>query len=676
MSRLYGRDVLLDDLVPRLVGLDARQPELMRQAHPDDPPALLLTGPHGSGRTAVLNALFDAYRTRLPVARVNCARDAGPAGAMVANTSPGADLLTEMACGLCAPVTGRKRVQLPRLWTGLTAVSAWTRGDQREQAVAQTRMRRLLTECGLAPENSPAADNWTQDVNETLPVGDQGDLTPITEASVRLFTGRHLNRRQAREARLFYAGRLGPGRDEQPLSELCRSFHLGDDLREEAEASLAAALLEDLRAHHSGWARLNHVPRPLLLLDDAHTAPGARLLEHLLTHRAGGARDPLVVVAAARGAARHRAGPDAAVRTLAQVAGGASGWQRRDTGTWSAGLIAVDLPPLERNDIVAMLMTTDPPPRPELPRAIRRFTQGSPLGCGLLRDAVAADPGAAGVAGHDVGALRLAGQPVTRHIADRLVPDAQLRHNLVLFSVAQDGAAAHALADAYLDSDTQLAAVATARGHLHAEHGTGARRPFVSDPFLRAVLVHELRRRRPQATQPPRTWSGVHRLLLAHHEAAGQPVAALHHALADDDAAYVAQRLATLFASPMSAGQWLRHLWQVASAPHPPRPDWAGTCRAVATGAPGTEPAGDFVQRSVHRLLHAVWLAADPLTAPDETLCGRIKWELQFLSARHATGAGTLFDAAQEWHDELRELRTPPSALPVPGPEGSHGESH
>ncbi len=68
MSRLYGRDVLLDDLVPRLVGLDAKQPELVRQAHPDDPPALLLTGPHGSGRTAVLNALFDAYRTRLPVA--------------------------------------------------------------------------------------------------------------------------------------------------------------------------------------------------------------------------------------------------------------------------------------------------------------------------------------------------------------------------------------------------------------------------------------------------------------------------------------------------------------------------------------------------------------------------------------------------------------------------------
>ncbi|WP_219691433.1 ATP-binding protein, partial [Streptomyces anatolicus] len=637
---------------------------------------LLLTGPHGSGRTAVLDALFTAYRTRLPVAKVNCARGANPAGAMVANTSSGADFLTDVACGLCAPVTGRKRVRLPRLWTGLTAVSAWTRGDQGEQAVARARMQRLLIECGLVPPASPDATSWPQDVNRTLPVGDQGDLAPIAEASVQLFTERYLSRRQARDVRPFYADRLGPGRNAQPLSELCRSFHLGDDLREEAEASLAAALLADLRDHYSGWAHLNHVPRPLLLLDDVHTAPGSRLLEHLLTHRTKGARDPLILVASARGGARHRAGPDAAVRTLAQVAGGASGWQRPETRTWSAGLIALDLPPLGRNDIVAMLMTVDPPPRPDLPRAVRRFTQGSPLGCGLLRDALAADPHAAYAAGYDVGALRLAGRAVTWQIATRLVPDPQLLSNLILFSVAQDDAAAHALADTYLAADPQLAAVATARSHLHAEHGTRAARPFVADPFLRAVLVHELRRRRPESTRPPQTWSGIHERLRTHHENAGQPVEALHHALANGDAGHVARRLTELFATPTSAQTWLRHLWQVASAPHPPRPGWADECRAYATGTPGTEPAGDFVQRSVYRLLHAVWLAADPLTAPDEPLCGRIKWELEFLSARHSTGAGILFDAAEEWHDALRELRTPPSALPAQAPEGSHGESH
>ncbi|NLU76168.1 ATP-binding protein [Streptomyces sp. HNM0575] len=621
----------------------------------------------------MLDALFASYRTRIPAAKVDCARDAA-AGAMVANTSQGADVLTDAVCGLCSPVTGQKRVRLPRLWTGLAAISAWSRGDQQEQGAAQARMRRLLTECGLVPDGAPEASSWVQDVNGTLALGD-GDLAPVAEASVKLFTERYLNRRQARDVRSFYAGRLGPDRAAQPLYELCRYFHLGDDLREESEASLAAALLEDLKAHYSGWVQLNRTPRPLLLLDDVHAAPGSRLLQQLLTHRAQGARDPLILVASARGGARRRGGPDAAVRTPAQVAGGASGWERPATGSPSAGLIAVDLPPLERNDIVTMLMAADPPPRPELPRAVRRFTQGSPLGCGLLRDAVVADPRAASTAGHDVGALQLSGQSVTRQIVARLVPDAQLRRNLVLFSVAQDDAAARALADAYLSTDPERAAVETARSHLRAEHGA-AGRPFVADPFLRAVLVLELRRRRPEFTDAQQTWSGVHELLREHHADAGQPLDALHHALAGGDAAHVAQRLAERFPPPTPAQEWLRDLWHVASAPHPPDPGWAGECRTVATGAPGTEPAGDDVQRSVHRLLHAVWLAADPLTAPDEALCGRIKWELEFLSGRHSTGAGTLYDAAQEWQEELRELRTPPSALPAPDPEGSHGENH
>lgn len=685
MSRLYGRDVLLHDLVPRLIGLHAERPELLEQVHPHDVPALLLTGPHGSGRTAVLDALFDAYHERIPVAELNCAREAGHELTMVANTSAGADLLTDAACGLCAPVTGRKRLRLPRLWTGLAVVSAWTRGDQQEQSAAQARMRRLLTECGLEDADSAAADSWVQDVNTSLPLRDQGELAPVAEASVRLFTQRYLDNRRSRAVESFYTGRLG-GQSAQPFQELCRFFHLGDDLREESEAALAGALLEDLSDHYSGWTRLNRTPRPLLLLDDVHVPPGARLLDAFLVHRARGSRDPLILLAAARGDARRRAGPDAEVRTPAQLADGARDWSRPGAGSPSAGLLAVGLPPLERNDIVAMLMAADPPPRPELPRAIRRFTGGSPLGCGLLRDAVAADPRAASATGHEVGTLQLAGQSVTRQIAARLVPDVQLRRNLTLFSVARDDAAARALAGVYLASDPEGAAVETTRGYLRAEHDAGTGRRFVGDPFLRAVLILELRRRPPESTDPPQTWSGIHRLLRSHHEGAGEDVDALHHALADDDAEYVAQRLATRFASS-SAPQWLRDLWHVASAPHPPRPGWAEDCRAVATGTPGTQPdatpgptgerpAGDFVQRSVRRLLHAVWLAADPLTAPDETLCGRIKWELELLSARHTAGTGPLFDAAQEWHDALRELRTPPSAEPARDAEGSHGESH
>ncbi|MGP3775869.1 ATP-binding protein [Streptomyces sp. SDT5-1] len=679
MSRLYGRDALLDDLVPRLVGHPredgARDVE---QVHRDDPPALLLTGPHGRGRTAVLDALYRSYSGRVPVAEVDCAQGAGSGDGLVGNTSQGADFLVEAACGLCSAVAGeRKLLRLPRLWVGLVAVCAWRFGDTAEQDAAQERVRRLLTGCGLA--EAAVADDWVRDVNDRLPNGvAPEELQPVVDASVELFTERYLTKKeQAGDVVAFYAGRPGTRRDESPLVAHSRAFHQGGDLRELAEASLAVALLEDLRARYgTRWMRFNRPPRPLLLLDNAQTPAGAHLLDQFLAHRAKQPGDPLIVVAAARGSARRRSFPDATHLTLEQVTGGAADWQRPETGTASAGLVTVELPRLDRHDIVTMLSDAAPSLRGELPRVVRRFTQGSPLGCGLLTEAVRAAPNTAATPGFDVGALQLNGQSVTRQIAVRLVPDPELRRNLTLFSVARDTAAARALAAAYLPADPDRAAVETARGHLRAEHGAQTPRPFVTDPFLRAVLVLELRRRRPQPAGTTPTWHALHELLRAHHERAGQHIDALHHALAGGATGHVASSLYERFVEEGDAEQWLRDLWQVATAPHPPDAGWARDCWNKAGGKSGTEPVGDDVLRSVHRLLHAVWLAADPLTAPDERLCERIRFDLELLSGRHVTGAGTLFDAAQEWHDDLRELRTPASALPALGPEGSHGELH
>ncbi|MFJ9180058.1 ATP-binding protein [Streptomyces sp. NPDC102360] len=681
MSRLYGRDALLDDLVPRLVGFQRKEGhEDVEQVHRTDPPALLLTGPHGRGRTAVLDTLYRSYRDRVPVAEVDCAQGAGAGDGLVANTSQGADFLIDSACGLCSPVAGeRKQLQLPRLWTGIVAVSAWRYADAGEQEAAQDRVGRLLTGCGLEPEGSAGAENWVRDVNDRLPaVVVREELRPVVDASVTLFTERYLARKgQADEVLAFYVQRPWARRDEPPLFTLSRAFHQDGDLREVAEATLAVALLEDLRARYgTRWMRFNRPPRPLLLLDNVQTPAGTRLLDQLLTHRVKRAGDPLIVVAAARGSARRRSLPDATPRTLEQVTGGALDWQRPETRTPSAGLITMELPRLERHDIVRMLSDAAPSLRGELPRVVRRFTQGSPLGCGLLTEAVRAAPSSAATPGLDVGALQLNGQSVTRQIAARLVPDPELRRNLTLFSVARDNAAARALATAYLPADPDRAAVETARSHLRAEYGAQAPQPFITDPFLRTVLVLELRRRRARPTQQDPSWRGLHELLRSHHETARQHTDALHHALAGGDAGHVVTSLYERFARPGEAEQWLRDLWRVATAPHPPDATWAKDCWDKASGKSGTEPAGNDVLRSVHRLLHAVWLAADPLTAPDEKLCDRIRFDLELLSGRHVTGAGALFDAAQEWHDDLRELRTPASALPALGPEGSHGELH
>lgn len=663
---LYGRDAVLNELVPRMVGLHHTKSKAIRQEPRGEVPAVLLHGGHGSGRSAVLEELRRAYTDRVPVAAVDCA-NATDDDAAVSNTSPTAELLTDLARGLSGHRPGFGRLRLPRLVTGLVAISAWHRGELGEQACARERVAALLTDCGL--EKDPErARGWPGDVLDLIGGWGTDDLGPVAGASVRLFTDRYLGFRENRAVRQWYRDVDGVPRDQEEdvhgLTALSRAFHLGDDIRRRTESYLVEALLEDLRAAYTGWRHLNAAPRPLALLDNVHTPAGGHLLDLLLARRvaADDRPDPLVVVAATLGKPRGERLTGATRWAFADVPG-LAGWSRPVRGSSAAGLVTLPLPPLDREELLSMMRVGEERAvRQEVARAVHRFTGGSPLGCRIFYDALDAAPEPASVETHELARLRLTGEYVTEQMLHALVPDAELSAYLVLLSVAQDPAAARALAGAYLTRDHQAGAVEAVRSHLRAEQWPQAGRPFVADDFLRAVLVHELRRRPAGATDPPLSWPDLHELLRGHHEDRGEPATAWHHALAAGSPGEPVRWLADTFRDA-AAQRWLASLWHIATAPHPPDPAWADTCRATASGERDATFEGDSVQRSVNRLLHAVWFAADPLSVPDAHLRGRVGRELDFLSLKHPTGNSTLYDASQEWPAAIKDLRTPGSAV-------------
>ncbi|MFW6692374.1 ATP-binding protein [Streptomyces sp. MAR4 CNX-425] len=677
----YGREAVLHELVPRMVGLHHAKNKSIRQEPRGEVPAVVLHGGHGSGRSAVLEELRAAYADRIPVAAVDCA-DAADDDAAVSNTSPAAELLTGLARGLSGHRPGFGRLRLPRLLTGLVAVSAWHRGELGEQGCGRDRVAALLTDCGL--EKDPErARGWAGDVLDLVTGWGTDDLGPVAAASVDLFTGRYLGFRENRAVRQWYRSRHRGGEggsgapdDGQVFTAVSRAFHLGDDIRRRVEGHLVEALLADLRAAYTGWRHLNAAPRPLALLDNVHTPAGGHLLDLLLARRAAAEDrpDPLVVVAATLGGATGRRFTGATRWTFADVPG-LAGWHRPARGSSAAGLVTLPLPPLGRDELLAMMRVGEERAvRQETARAVHRFTGGSPLGCRIFYDALNAAPDPAAVGTHGLARLRLAGEHVTERMLHALVPDAELSAYLVLLSVAQDPAAARALAGAYLTRDHQAGAVEAVRSHLRAEQWPQAIRPFVADDFLRAVLVHELRRRPAGATDPPQSWPELHGLLRDHHEDRGEPATARHHALAAGRPDEPARWLADTFRGT-AAGRWLADLWHIATAPHPPDPAWADTCRATASGERDGTFEGDSVQRSVNRLLHAVWFAADPLSVPDAHLRGRVGRELDFLSLKHPTGNSTLYDASQEWPAAIKDLRTPDPAV-GDGSGGEEGRGH
>ncbi|MEU0219145.1 ATP-binding protein [Streptomyces sp. NPDC006265] len=683
---LYARDPILRALVPRLVGLAADRRELVAQEHRADLPVTLVTGRHGMGRTAILDSLEDAYRGRVPLGRVDAAEieQVRWSRSTAANTSAVVETLERLVCELAPTVPGAARLRFSRLLPGLFAVSSWHRGNEGEQALARDRIARLLVACGLEKGTADAdGTDWTYDVSESLadPHRRRHDLAPVTEAVVQQYFGRHTRGRVERLVHQWYQSRLPGSEDgEAALIRLSLRFHQGGDFQHAVERILVAAFLEDLTDAHGRWQRINRTPRPLVLLDDVHTAAGQRVLDLLLEHRAApesATPDPLVVVATrlGDGAALY---PDATHRELPELVY-TSGWERTVPGSPSAGLLVVSLTPLTRDDLLLMLDPAEGPLHRHLPSALHALTRGHPQGSRMLCEAVVRASGQRAVAAEELLDLPAEeGRPVAEMLLEQLIPQPQLRAHLLQLALARDRTAAQALVPASAPAGDGLAGagLSSAARYLEEEHWTAwadgsapatsprtdtAGTAFVPDPFLRALLLHEARTT-SVAAPPGRRWEDLHALLREHHAArgAGHEPDVLRHTLAAGDADPVVSALTEYFGA-WEAGRWLDTLRYVAEAPRPPSDGWTDARAEIARGAHDHRYAEtDDVRRSVNRLLHALWYLFETYAEPLPDLCDDLGAELAFLSMRHPSGRAVLNEAARAWPAAARERKPYP----------------
>lgn len=190
----------------------------------------------------------------------------------------------------------------------------------------------------------------------------------------------------------------------------------------------------------------------------------------------------------------------------------------------------------------------------------------------------------------------------------------------------------------------------------------------MTDPFLRALLVHEARRVCAVA-EPGRRWADLHGVLKEHHRerGAGHEPDVLRHTLALGDAEPVVGALTEYFGD-WPADRWLNALPYVAAAPRPPSEEWTDDRVEIARGAHDLRYAdADDIHRSVNRLLHALWYLSETYAEPLDDLYDDIGSELAFLSMRHTSGRAVLNEAARSWPAAVREHRPWPTTRPEYG---------
>lgn len=678
-SPLYGRDPLLRSLVPRLTGLALDERSRTTREHQGDLPVVLVTGYHGIGRSAVLAELAARYRERLPLAHVRvvaaeaAAFPAAPADGGIPVASTLVEILAELVRGL-AP--GLRR-HFPVLVPGLFAVSGWHHGNAEQRDAACLRFARLLLACRLTGgDENTLRHAWATAVEGRLEARDaeraergrshQSGRDAVIAAVVAEYADRH----QPTAAQEWYRRRFPRGAEGQnPLVLLGQWFQQGGDYRHAAEQTLMAAFLHDVAASYGRLRRWNREPWPLILLDDTHHPPGQGFLGLLLEHRAMPERpdhEELVVVATRLGGLPEDA--SAAVRRGLPDLVTSSGWERKGLSP-SAGLLAVPLTPLSRDDILPLLVPDRParPLHPFLASAVHSLTGGHPAVTTVLCAAVLDATGK----GDSVGPRDLLhlhaedGRPVTEALLEQLLPDRRQRDRLTLLSLARDSTAAEALAEHLrLQGPDQLPAN-SATDYLEEQQWqqlTPPDEPLVTDPLLRTLLLHEARRT-SRAADDGRSWQDIHRFLRMHHAQRGESgeADALRHTLAAGNAEAVVAMLAEEFQSEQdeqAAAHWLLCLRYAATAPTPPAGEWTDDRMQVALGEHDGRHAGlHEIERCVNRLLHALWHVSEPHAQPDPDMCKAVGDELAYLSPRHPSWHAVLGQAARSWPAAARKKR-------------------
>ncbi|MFF7366363.1 hypothetical protein [Streptomyces tricolor] len=682
---LYGRSAVLNELVPELVGLKPESHSRLRI--PGGSPLLVqCTGGRRTGKTALLERLAERYAQRIPQAYADLGADdfgqpglAPPDDDGTANASRTTDLLFYLMDRLSQqPREFRGKLAFPRLTQGLLAVTSWQSVQPAELAAARSRLAGLLRESQPdVQERRNRVAGWITQVMEGLGTvpglgpGLREIVPPLAEIVTTELLGPHANKDGLRwwsERRVSSQGDA-----HAQLTELAMRFRGDPDDRRLAERHLHAALLEDMADHYTRLRRANRVPRPLLLLDNVHTTLGQEVWGTLtrVWHEEAPRTRPGVV---ATSLAAEPAAPDPeSTPSTRSVAG--PFWRQESPDVPAGWVLRLPLAQLGLDEVKEMFGADRP--EPGVAQVIHRLSAGRAGIAHTLVQAVRAQA----LRGEPLDVRSLLDVPygaepepsVNERLLRILIPAEVARARLVYYAPALDDSAAHQLSAQYPPGDPGGVPVQEALVQLRDDRWgrcpwPGVDGPFVGDPTLRALLLHDLRIR-AQETPSGEQWRNIHLLLRSLYApdvyggtAAVHDVRYLHHSLAIGDADTVAEALHRRLAE-QDAPSWLTALNLICAAPHPP----ANLADPPAAPLTCCTADDDPVHQAVRLLLINLWEQSHPLAPPDTEKINSVRLQLLTLAQRSAPAAQRVFfQAYEQWPLLLNRWRQAPD-LPTYG---------
>lgn len=683
---LHGRAAVFETVVPSLVGLEvtgeAPGVRTRRLPVPNGTPLVVeCSGGRLSGRTALLAGLDARYAAHLRRASADLGRpDLGRADLALAaddedptrrNASHTSDLLFHLRHELSRrPGDFGGSIAFPRLTQGLLAVTSWQAVGAGEPEAAAGRLESLLRES--VPDGPARRARVAQWMRQAAPgpaaaAGPGAGANTLVARLVDLVTPELLGPAAHRHGLRWWAVRqvAGPGTDHVQLSELARRFRGDPDDREAAERHLMAAFLADIDSHYTWSRRMNRLPRPLLLLDNAHTPLGRPVLRTLLQvwHEEPAGTRPGVITTVLAGEPSG-SDPDDTAPSTRRAAG--PFWRQDRPGTAAGWTVRLPLAGLGLEEVTLMFGTEHPPSGTA--RVVHRLSAGrAGIAHALveaarkaIRQGDSAEPRwLLDLPAHDAPA-----RTVHEQVLRVLVPGERDRERLMFYCPALDDGAADLLGAYYPRTDRSPLDVQEARRLLERNHWAATAHqardaPFVQDRTLRALLGHRLA---VQVAGEPgmQTWRHLHGTVRARYapNGAGLPDQALYHALAVHDTGVVVRTLHQRLAE-RSAADWLASVNLICSAPHPPEPvpTASGTneqCQACQHGDLAVHQAIDLLVRNL-------WVQSHPLSAPTAALIDSIR--LQLLTLAQYTGAAdqaVFFQAHETWPGRLRRWHQAP----------------
>ncbi|MBD0669587.1 hypothetical protein [Streptomyces sp. CBMA156] len=681
---------MFEAVVPSLVGLELVGPEPgsgNRLRIPAGTPLLVeCTGGRLTGRTTLLKSLEERYAERLPQAYADLGRaDFGRPGLALPaeneaphlrNASHASDLLFHLRYELSRRANRfGGGLSFPRLTQGLLAVTSWQAVGVGELEAAGRRLESLLRES--QPDAQVRRDKVARWIRQVAPnlgaaAGLGAGVNELVASLADIVATELLGARANQSGLRWWAERRvsAQGEARVQLSELARGFRGGAQDRESAERHLMAALLADIDDHYT-WVRLrNRLPRPLLLLDNAHTPLGRPVLDTLtrVWHEEGVRTRPgvLATALATEPAITDPAHPTASTRD-------ATGpfWRADRPQTADGWTLRLPLAPLTLDEVRRMFGTDHP--EPGTVQLIHRLGAGrAGIAHGLVQAArrsirLGQDPAPRTLL--DLPAEDEPGTPVHERLLRLLVPADTARARLAHFAPALDYEAAYALGTRYPPGDDGALRVQETRQLLERDRwgarpwpGGGA--PFVGDPTLRALLVHHLVSRLAAAPGAG-PWHDIHATLrerYAHPGTAEPDDRSLHHSLAVLDTGIVVRTLHRRLAR-QDAATWLATLNLVCAAPQPP-----GNLAVTAArpeDCPACGGANSPVHQAVELLVYGLWRQSHPLAPPDPRLIDSVQLQLLTLAQHSGPADQTVFFRAYEtWPQLLRRWIQAPH-LPI-----------